>query len=127
MAEALFYEVLNHLKGICPTFGLEHKSQGVPKRFKRMIHIVDSTTIQLILNCMDWAKHRRRKAAAKCHVRLDLQTFLPSFALVKEASAHTTTILSDEEVKLVNEGGQEDYPETFRLVKALVEVDGEKR
>jgi IS4 transposase len=34
---------------------------------------------------MDWAKHRRRKAAAKCHLRLDLQTFLPRFAIVDTA------------------------------------------
>jgi hypothetical protein len=37
---------------------------------------------------MDWAKHRRRKAAAKCHMRLDLQTFLPRFAVVKTAGTH---------------------------------------
>jgi len=34
---------------------------------------------------MNWAKHRRRKAAAKCHMRLDLQSFLPKFAVVKPA------------------------------------------
>jgi hypothetical protein len=39
----------------------------------------------LIANCMDWAKHRRRKAAAKCHLRLDLQTFLPRFAIIDTA------------------------------------------
>ena len=37
---------------------------------------------------MDWAKHRRRKAAAKMHLRLNLQTFLPSFAIIEEASHH---------------------------------------
>ncbi len=37
---------------------------------------------------MDWAKHRRRKAAVKCHMRLDLQTFLPRFAIAKEADTH---------------------------------------
>ena len=57
-------------------------------RFKRLIHVVDSTTIQLVAHCLDWAKHRRRKAAAKCHVRLDLQTFLPRFALVDTAGEH---------------------------------------
>ena len=40
---------------------------------------------------MDWAKHRRRKAAAKCHMRLDLQTFLPRFAIVKAANSHDST------------------------------------
>ena len=49
------------------------------------IHLVDSTTIPLIASCMDWAKHRRRKAAAKCHLRLDLQSFLPRFAIVDTA------------------------------------------
>jgi hypothetical protein len=39
-----------------------------------VIHVVDSTMIHLIAPCMDWAKHRRRKAAAKCHLRLDLQS-----------------------------------------------------
>ena len=57
-------------------------------RFKRAIHFVDATTIQLIARCMDWAKHRRRKAAAQCHLRLDLQTFLPRFAVVGIASEH---------------------------------------
>ena len=37
---------------------------------------------------MDWAKHRRRKAAAKMHLRLDLHSFLPSFAVVDTAGQH---------------------------------------
>jgi hypothetical protein len=37
---------------------------------------------------MDWAKHRRRKAAAKCHLRMDLQSFLPRFAIVDVAREH---------------------------------------
>ena len=55
------------------------------RKFKRTIHVVDSTTIQLIASCLDWAKHRRRKAAAKCHLRLDLQSFLPRFAIIDTA------------------------------------------
>lgn len=49
---------------------------------------MDSTVIQLVANCMDWAKHRRRKAAAKMHLRLDLHRLLPSFAIVDTASQH---------------------------------------
>jgi IS4 transposase len=52
------------------------------------VHAVDSTTIELVASCMDWAKHRRRKAAAKCHTRLNLQSFLPSFAIVDTAREH---------------------------------------
>jgi hypothetical protein len=88
MAEALFWEVLSSLHTEHPEFGIGKKYCGFPHRFKRVINLVDSTTIQLVANCIDWAKHRRRKAAAKCHMRLDLQTFLPRFALVKSADSH---------------------------------------
>ena len=38
----------------------------------RTVHAVDSSTIQLVANCMERAKHRRQKAAAKlsCRCRL---------------------------------------------------------
>ena len=49
------------------------------------IHVVDSTTLQLVAAALDWAKHRRRKAAAKCRLRLDLHSFLPRFALIDTA------------------------------------------
>ena len=89
MAEKLFWSVLADLKRQFPKFGFNAKnSAGIPRKLKRVINVVDSTTIQLVANCMDWAKHRRQKAAAKCHMRLDLQTFLPNFALVKSANSH---------------------------------------
>lgn len=91
MAEELFWEVLKSLQGKMPQFGIEQQYSGFPKRFKRAIYAVDSTTIQLLANCMSWAKHRRRKAAAKCHMQLNLQTFLPACAIVKEASTHDST------------------------------------
>ena len=87
MAEALFWQMLDHLQQIAPQFG-DRRRPRFAFRFKRMIHVVDSTTIQLVARCMDWAKHRRRKAAAKCHVRLNLQTFLPQFAIVDTAGEH---------------------------------------
>jgi hypothetical protein len=42
----------------------------------------------LIASCLGWAQHRRRKAAAKCHLRLDLQSFLPTFAIIDTAKHH---------------------------------------
>ncbi len=88
MAEQLFWSVLDHLKGLHPRFGGSKAGKRLMHRFKRLIHVVDSTTIQLIASCMDWAKHRRRKAAAKCHLRLDLQSFLPRFAIIDTAKEH---------------------------------------
>ncbi len=87
MAETLFWQMLEHLQQVAPAFGGGRRPRFA-FRFKRMIHVVDSTTIQLVARCMDWAKHRRRKAAAKCHVRLNLQTFLPHFAIVDTAGEH---------------------------------------
>jgi hypothetical protein len=86
--EKLFWEQLAHLQHISPSFAGGKKGKGLLHRFKVRIHAVDSTVIQLYANSMDWAKHRRRKAAAKMHLRLDLHTFLPSFALVDTAAHH---------------------------------------
>jgi len=91
MAEELFWQVLKHIQTTYPDFGPGHKYSGVPKRFKRTIVAVDSTTIQLVANCISWAKHRKRKAAAKCHMQLNLQSFLPQFAIVKSADTHDST------------------------------------
>ena len=44
--------------------------------------------MELVANCMDWAKHRRRKAAAKTHLRLNLQSLLPSFVIIDTAGEH---------------------------------------
>src|SRR5213594_2469971 len=84
LAEKLFWQTLEHLQSLCPGFGGGRRPRFA-FRFRRTIHVVDSTTIELVATCMDWAKHRRRKAAAKCHLRLDLQSFLPRFAIVDTA------------------------------------------
>ena len=85
MAEKLFWAVFEHLGNLSPSFVSGRAGKRFARKFKRAIHLVDSTTIPLIASCMDWARHRRRKAAAKCHLRLDLQSFLPRFAIVDTA------------------------------------------
>lgn len=90
MAKDLFWSMLTHLEVQRPGFA-GAKFRKLPRRFKAAVHAVDSTTIKLFANCMDWAKHRRRKAAAKLHLRLDLQSFLPAFAIVDSAKGHDNT------------------------------------
>jgi hypothetical protein len=85
MAEKLFWAVFEHLGNLSPRFVHGRAGKRFARKFKRAIYLVDSTTIPLIASCMDWARHRRRKAAAKCHLRLDLQSFLPRFAIVDTA------------------------------------------
>jgi hypothetical protein len=87
--ELVFWRTLNHLQQVEP--GFSNKRPGGRRflhRFKVRIHAIDSTTMELVANCMDWAKHRRRKAAAKLHLRLGVNAFLPTFALVDTAGEH---------------------------------------
>jgi len=87
MAEQLFWRTMAHLKEHSPGFGAGQR-RGPAFRFKMPIHVIDSTTMELVANCMDWAKHRRRKAAAKTHMRLNLQSLLPGFVIVDTAAEH---------------------------------------
>lgn len=84
-AEQLFWAMLDHWQVLTPSFGRAGQRPGYLRRWRRAIHVIDSTTLQRVVSCMDWAKHRRRKAAAKCHLRLDLQSFLPRFAILGTA------------------------------------------
>ena len=187
MAEDLFWTTLESLECSSPNFRLHGRRYSViPRRFKRTINIVDSSTIQLVANCMDWAKHRRRKAAAKMHLRLDLHSFLPSFVVVKTAKSsdpkeawavcagvkdgeivvfdrayvdfkhlynlkkrnifwvtrakvnmqydvvgqHSEpkgNIIRDERIKLNGVNTSKWYPQEFRLVEAMVEINGKMR
>lgn len=86
--ERLFWAVLGDLQNQCPSFAGGRRGRGLLRRFRVKIHVVDSTVMELVANCMDWAKHRRRKAAAKLHLRLSLHSFLPSFAIVDTAKEH---------------------------------------
>ena len=88
MAEQLLWEQLEHLRTVTPAFAAGR--QRLP-RFKRRLQVVDSTVITLVANCMSWAKHRRRKAATKLHMRLDLQSLLPRFAIIDLAPHHDNT------------------------------------
>ncbi len=86
-AERIYWKTLEQLQSKQPGFHW-HKTANYAYRFKRPVHLVDATVIPLVANCMDWAKHRRRKAGAKCHLRLDLQSFLPRFVCIDTAAEH---------------------------------------
>ncbi len=184
MAQDLYWATLKHLTAIDVSFARGKLRNGYLRRFKATIHAVDSTTIHLVANCMDWAKHRRRKAAAKCHMNLNLQTMLPRFAVVDTAkktdstkakevcsvlksgeivvmdkayvdfhhlnhlnergvywvtrckdnmkyrvvdnliSATRDRVLKDQVIELTDYETKKKFKKQFRLVEALVEIDG---
>jgi hypothetical protein len=110
LAEQLFWSVLERLQQDFPAFA-RGPQPVLARRFRRAIHLVDATVIPLVISCMSWAKHRRRKAAAKCHMRLSLRTLLPNFALVEAASEHEITrarelcaALKDGEIAVFDKG-----------------------
>lgn len=90
--ESLFWGLLTHLESLSPGFGIDRGRKGFPRRFKAAaIHAIDASTISLVANCMDWASHRRRKAACKLHVRISISDMMPRFVNVKPARSHDNT------------------------------------
>jgi hypothetical protein len=81
--------VLRHLEQSFSGFG-RGTTRGLAWRFRSTIHVVDATVIQLMTSCLPWAEHKRRKAAAKCHMRLSLRSLLPVCAIVDTAREHDT-------------------------------------
>ena len=86
----LFYSVIEYYQNNMQDFfrNPNRRYFRIPKRFKRTIRALDSTTLELVANCMDWAQHRRKKAAAKVHVCLDVLTFTPSMVIVEPGNRH---------------------------------------
>jgi hypothetical protein len=94
IAEKLYWAVFAHLKSICPSFTQYAKHSGFIFRLKRDIFAIDSTTLKLSLDSIDWARHRRKKAAAKTHMTLNVGSMLPSFACVDTAAHHDSKYLN---------------------------------
>ncbi|MBK8092737.1 MAG: transposase [Verrucomicrobiaceae bacterium] len=91
--ELVFWRTLEHLHHCDASFGSQRPGGGSRAplhRFKVRIHAVDSTVMELVANCMGWARHRRSKAAAKMHLSLSLSlnSFLLTFAIVGSAGEH---------------------------------------
>ena len=86
----LYYALIEFYQKAQPDFFKrgKHSYFRVPRRIKRVIRAIDSTTIELVANCMDWAKHRRQKAAAKLHVGLDLDANVPFKVISEPANTH---------------------------------------
>lgn len=87
MGEKVFWGTLHTLGEASPTF-IKGRARGRAHRFKTTIHLLDTTVIELVAYSLDWAKHRRRKAAAKTHMRLNLQSLLPQCVIINTAREH---------------------------------------
>lgn len=58
-------------------------------------YALDSTTIDLCLSLLPWARFRRRKGAVKLHTLLDLRGNIPCFLRVSPGKTHDVKILDE--------------------------------
>ena len=59
------------------------------------VYAFDSTTIDLCLAVFQWAKFRKRKGGVKVHVLYDVETQIPTFFHVTEASVHDSKAMTE--------------------------------
>lgn len=68
-------------------------ARGTKKfRFKNKLLSLDSTSIDLCASVFDWAKYKRTKGAAKIHLLLDNEGYLPTFACITNGNIHDVTV-----------------------------------
>jgi hypothetical protein len=83
--------VLDHLRGSHPGFAQGRRGRGLTRRLRKIIHVVDSTVIQLVANCMDWAKHRPPAVAGLPRmIELDLLVAGHNHLLIGKAKSTPT-------------------------------------
>lgn len=61
-------------------------------QFKNKLLSLDSTSIDLCAKVFDWAKYKRSKGAAKVHLLLDNEGYLPCFACITDGKSHDVTV-----------------------------------
>lgn len=97
LLKKLFWKTVEHYQQTHPKFFTQGGRSyfSLPRRFKRAIRAIDSTTIELIAKCMDWTKHRKHKAASKVHVALNLISFIPIRVVTDSANHHDGSYMSE--------------------------------
>jgi hypothetical protein len=84
----LYQTVFGDLLARCQAVARGHKKF----RFKNKLLSLDSTSIDLCASLYDWAKYQRTKGAAKVHLVLDHEGYLPVFACITDGKSHDITV-----------------------------------
>ena len=104
MYEALFQRLLVRCQQLAPT-----------KRFKikEKLYLLDASMIDLTLSLFPWAKYRKSKGAAKLHIGLDTDGYLPAFVSLTEGKEHEINMARELELPkgsyIVFDRGYTDY------------------
>jgi hypothetical protein len=84
----LYQTILEQVVGKCHAV-----TRGKTKfRFRNKLYSLDSTLIELSLQVFDWARYRFTKGAAKLHLVLDHEGYLPVFADLTAGHVHDVNI-----------------------------------
>ena len=83
----LYQAVFQDLLGRCQAAASGRKKF----RFKNKLVSLDSTSIDLCASLYDWARYKRSKGAAKVHLVLDNEGYLPVFACITDGKTHDVT------------------------------------
>jgi hypothetical protein len=61
-------------------------------RFKQPLLTLDATVLELCANLFPWAHYQQRKGAAKIHLVLDNDGYLPTYAVITEGNVADVTV-----------------------------------
>lgn len=103
--EALFLRLLNRCQSLAPrnkTFKLKSK-----------IYLLDASLVDLTLSLFPWAQYRKGKGAAKLHIGLDADGYLPAFVNMTPGKEHEINVGRELELPkgsyVVFDRGYTDY------------------
>jgi hypothetical protein len=117
----LYKTVFHNLLGRCQQ---EAQTRKRKFRFKHKLLSIDSTSISLCLQMFDWAVYQRSKGAAKMHMVLDHDGYLPSYAVItdgKQADITVAKTMSFEPgTMLVFDKGYSDHDWWLSLTRGKV-------
>ena len=80
MYEALFLRLLNRCQSMAP--------RNKAFRLKGKIYLLDASLVDLTLSLFPWAQYRKSKGAAKLHIGLDADGYLPAFVNMTAGKEH---------------------------------------
>jgi hypothetical protein len=117
----LYKTVFERLKVWCEAEAANRKRKF---RFKRQLTLLDSTAIPLALSMYDWAAYQTAKGAAKIHMVLNHDGYLPQYAVVTDGKTSdievARTLTFEPGTMLVFDRGYADYNWWLKLSRGKV-------
>ena len=105
MYEALFLRLLKRCQSLAP--------RNKAFKLKGKIYLLDASLVELTLTLFPWAQYRKGKGAAKLHVGLDANGYLPAFVNMTPGKEHEINVGRELELPkgsyVVFDRGYTDY------------------